>query len=621
MIHIVEDINCVIDWLETVDSFCLDTETVRKGNSPLKMDYYDTEVIMVQIGDKFDQFIIDTRKVDISKLKPYLEGTKLKIGHNIKYDYCVLFTSFGITLENVYDTMIVDQLLYNGLDYEFSLEKTLLRHTGLNPYSDQLSLFDPFIPKSTRTKFDNPFTYAQIFYGATDIISTARVYEKQLSLIQEMENLVNLENEFVLVAGDIELNGLPINVDKWLDLEELKTQEILKVEESLRKVADINWNSSKQVLTVFKSLDIPVELFDNSTGELKETVAASSFTASAKDKFPLIKEYLGYKELRKAVSSYGSKFLKKINPTTNRIHTNIFQILHTGRTSSNSVNLQNIIADQEYRECFESNNYLVACDFSNQEMHVLANKANEQIIIDGFNNGLDMHKLTGSIAYEVAYDDCTSEQRRVGKTVNFGIVYGIGPQKIARQFEMPVYKAKSIVKNYFKKYTKLETYFTECHNEVLTKGVISIDELGRKYISPDFIKLEYLSKVNPDPDIYVIRYDKRLKREIKIPVIDIVEKEKSRISAELMRLSQNYKIQGTSASMSKLAGVLLRRAQKTHKDLYKILILIHDEWIVESKKPELAAEILKQCMSEAAEFFIKKTKIKTDVSITKYWKK
>lgn len=606
MIHVIEnDISLLIYWLDNNDIYFIDTETRRKNLSNLKMDYYDTEVIMLQIGDKYNQYIIDTRTTNVEFLKKYLEDPKkLKVGHNIKYDYCVIKVNFDIVMENVYDTMIVDQLIYNGLDYKYSLEEVVYRHTGINPYSNQLSLFDPFIPKSSRNdiskKKTESFTAAEIFYGATDLISTNRVFDKQLLLIEDMKELVDLENDFVLVVGDMELNGIPINVDKWLDLEEDNLQKLSEIESKLLAVAEINWNSSKQVLEVFKKLNIPVEIFDHKTGEIKESVNATSFTDKIKNDYPIIRTYIQYKEFKKAVSSYGSKFLTKVNPVTNRLHTNIIQILHTGRTASSNPNVQNIPREQEFRECFESDEYLIGCDFSNQEMHILANKSLDKTLIDGFNNGLDMHKLTGANAFDIPYEECDGTQRHVGKTINFGVVYGIGPSKIAKQFELSLGKSKTLIKNYYKNYTGLAPFFEECHKEVLTTGVITIDELGRKYTSSEFDRYKLLKSFKD------IAYYPELYSELGI------------LESKLKRLSQNYKIQGTAASMSKLAGVLLRKAAK---GVFRIILLVHDEWIIESNNPEQSSTILKECMSEASKRFVKLTTIKTDTSITKYWKK
>jgi DNA polymerase I-like protein with 3'-5' exonuclease and polymerase domains len=164
----------------------------------------------------------------------------LKVGHNISYDYKVLKVTNDIVLDKVHDTMVSEYVLNTGRTTAkgfYSLEKTHIRYFNTNPYGDQLSFFDPYIPKSTRSKFgDEPFSDAEIFYGATDIITTDKVYGAQLtSLIDnDLLRVAKLENKFVLCLGDMELEGMPIDVDRWLELDEWSKD---KKDEALTKLS------------------------------------------------------------------------------------------------------------------------------------------------------------------------------------------------------------------------------------------------------------------------------------------------------------------------------------------------------------------------------------------------
>lgn len=189
------------------------------------------------------------------------------------------------------------------------------------------------------------FDLAAVTYGCQDIISTDLVYESQLALIKEekLERVVKLENKFVLVLADMELNGMPIDVDRWLDLEEWTEG---KLAESLGVLTSqypevTNWNSHVQVKNLFRSLGINI-----STRDDKESVQELVIAEQA-GKFPIIADYLTYKKFSKLKSTYGSKFLKYVSVITDRIHSNFIQVLSTGRTSSTSPNMQNIVSEKE----------------------------------------------------------------------------------------------------------------------------------------------------------------------------------------------------------------------------------------------------------------------------------
>lgn len=312
---------------------------------------------MLQIGNRFEQWAMDVRAIkhedyeDLKQLQKLLLSRKLiKIGHNIKYDYQVL-DNMGISVDHVYDTMLGEHIRYTGLHQEkgfYSLEETLARYTGLRPYGNQLELFKPWIPKKLRNEIGamDKFDLAAVTYGCQDIISTDLVYQLQLKYLTE-NNLLRvskLENKFVLVLADMELAGMPLNVDRWLELEEWTEGKISIALQMLQEqYPEIeNWNSHVQVKKLFKSLGINV-----STQDGKDSVQELVIKEQEKD-YPIIGDYLKYKGFSKLKSTYGAKFLKYLSP--DRIHSNFVQILSTGRTSSTSPNMQNIVS---YKDDFK----------------------------------------------------------------------------------------------------------------------------------------------------------------------------------------------------------------------------------------------------------------------------
>lgn len=340
----------VIKYLSSINEIYLDTETGlgKEGSRQIKL---------LQVGDEKHQFVIDCEAVDVSSLKKFIEGSKLKIGHNLKFDAKILKYNYNWELNNIYDTMIVEQLLHCGLSTPkgfYSLEQCCVRYSGINPYSDQLSLFDPFIPKKIRMKADT--TPEFIFYAATDLISTYRVYTAQQLLIKnrKMEKLVKLECEYTLVLADMEYVGFPISSPRWTYLDRWINRKLdTKLTELNSLHPEIaNWNSSPQVGKLFKELGMNITIKDKKkTIKLKKDVFKDSVQEIVISKFikeyPIVGTYLDYKKFKKLASTYGVSFLKNVDPITNRIHSSYWQILNTGRISSSSPNMQNIISESE----------------------------------------------------------------------------------------------------------------------------------------------------------------------------------------------------------------------------------------------------------------------------------
>lgn len=202
---------------------------------------------MFQIGDEHDQWVIDTREYNLNLIKDILESDKiLKIQHNIKYDYKVLKNYFKIEMNSVWDTLVAEQIIdcgYTRAKGYYSLQSTHQRYYNTDPYGDQLSLFDPFIPKNKRNeiskKANEPFTLEEIFYGATDIITATKVFKAQHKIVESRKqlDLMKLENDFALVLGDCELNGMPINEDRWRELAKWSQE---RSEEELEKLRTLH---------------------------------------------------------------------------------------------------------------------------------------------------------------------------------------------------------------------------------------------------------------------------------------------------------------------------------------------------------------------------------------------
>tara|TARA_R110000851_G_scaffold315229_4_gene477591 strand:- start:2027 stop:2707 length:681 start_codon:yes stop_codon:yes gene_type:complete len=197
------------EYLKDETLISIDIETTRKYGGKYTgegLEPHLTNIVMLQIGDKKRQYVIDYRYTDISPLLPLLLDPKITfLGHNVKFEYKHLFHNTGVRLENLYDTMIVEQILFNGLNKKASLEALNLKYLGIQ------------VNKATRLEFltigDRPFTIDQITYGAQDVIHPLLIREKQLVDIErkQIHNCVNLEMLFIPVLGDIEYKGMHFN--------------------------------------------------------------------------------------------------------------------------------------------------------------------------------------------------------------------------------------------------------------------------------------------------------------------------------------------------------------------------------------------------------------------------
>lgn len=442
-------LNECINYLKKIKEIGLDIETTRKyPKYKYREDIYKpgldpfvTNICMLQIGDDNKQFIIDVRNVDITPLKEILESEEyLKIGHNLKFEVKHLLHSYDIYVQNVWDTMICERVLYNGEKLGYSLEALMKRHLGYENHQNN-TLFDSieedyededfdvfdfidgkkeklYIDKSIRTQFieigDKPFTEDQILYGATDITAPLQLYN-----IQKEGRYVNgelykpdigfkLENKFVPVIGRIELRGIKVNIDGWLELFEKNTKLYIEKKERLDKwVTDnyprysrtdlfseqeclVDWKSPAEVVKFARYLEFCPKEKSKQTGKMEYTVGAKAmfkllsnknkenFFAGNEINFEgkndiqaFILNFLLLKKTQQLTTTFGKEWLRYIHPVTGKVYSNFIQLMNTGRMSSTSINLQQVPNGDEWRGLFipEKGNNLICTDYAAQEVN------------------------------------------------------------------------------------------------------------------------------------------------------------------------------------------------------------------------------------------------------------
>lgn len=534
----------IIEELQNETIICLDCET--EGINPLKH-----KVILLQLGTlSGDQYLIDCRDFDITELQTLLEDpNKTFVGHNIKFDYNML-KQYNIVLSNVYDTMIVDQVIHNGKYDQDEIRKNK-RYSLAGVYKHY---FNKTIEKTVRNEFpslkERNFTDNQILYGANDVKYPLEIKVKQEELIKkyDLEVKVRLENKVVLPIGDMEYNGIKVDTVKFLSLvdkykirskqtEQLLDEYLINKNPKYKKQAfqldlfggrearltDVQWNSSQQVLDILEK-EFNIIPKDKHGKVSSGANAFSILDYSAYDK--ILDLILQYREELKIIDSFGEEYIKNSVYKDGRIHTQFNQIVETGRMSSRKPNMQQLPAG-EHRDCFiaEPGHKLSCADFSSQESVIMANLANDESFIEYFKqDGNDIHSYVATKLFTAMFgkefivtkDNENKEYRHKGKTLNFGISFGMSAYTLSKTLHITVEEAQEIIDSFFKAFPALKNFFAQSRKFGVQNGYIRTNDI-----------------------IKGIRW---FKDHDKLKTLEGIEKLKLQGSIE--RKSQNTKIQG-----------------------------------------------------------------------------
>ena len=329
--------------------------------------------------------------------------------------------------------------------------------------------------------------------------------EKEVEKL-ELNSVVDLENKAVLALAEMEYNGIVLNPAEWLSLTEKAEQTVVEYENELdsmvyndprlkrfklqyvqqdmfggesRKV-NIKWSSPLQMKKLLEDLGIK-GLEGTSEKEITKY----------QNQYPLVKKFIDYKKQQKLVTTYGREFLGYINPATGRIHTNFWQILETGRLSSNEPNMQNIPAKPEYLACFKApaGYKMVVGDYSGQELRMITQGSQDPVWVDAFNQGKDLHGEIASMVFGIPITEVKSKPefvfvgetkvylrgkspRDVAKTINFMLAYGGSEFKLSGTLGITVDEAKAIITKYFEMVPKVKSFLSACAYYGVQKGYI-----------------------------------------------------------------------------------------------------------------------------------------------------
>lgn len=552
-----EKITSLIQTLEKAELISFDTETTG-------IDAHSAELVGMVFSLKPHEAYYVPVSADqkeamvlVARFKNVLENPSIpKVGQNIKYDMTIM-KWYGVELAGtLFDTMIahylcepdlrhkLDYLTETYLDYKMVPIEDLIGKSGKN----QLSMRDVSLEKVKEYAGED-----------ADLTLQLKPVLSEMMIQNHLNDLYHaIEMPLIRVLCDVEYEGVRIN-DTFLnayskDLENL----IISKEQEIYKNAGCHFNiaSPKQVGEVlFDRLQVPYRWKKTSTGQYSTDFEKLSELAG---EHIVIDSILEHRKFSKLKSTYVDALPTMINQKTGRIHTNFNQArAATGRLSSENPNLQNIPirdeAGREIRKAFiprDENHILLAADYSQIELRIIAHVSKDESMIEAFSMGNDFHTATAAKVFKVDIDKVTSDQRRNAKTVNFSIIYGAGAVNLSRQLNISRKEAADLIQQYFTEFKGLKRYMEETVAFAREHGYVQT-LMGRR---------RYLRDINS---------------------------RNSLTASNAERAAINTPIQGSAADMIKIAMINIHQSFKEHKFSSAMILQVHDELVFDVYKPEL----------------------------------
>lgn len=541
------------------NSVCFDTETT--GLNPLTATLVGI-AFSWEVGKGFYIPVPEDQEAAqevVELLRPFFEAEHIeKVGQNLKYDIKVL-DKYNIKVAGkLFDTMLAHYLINPDMRHNMDV----LAETYLNYTPVSITELIGKKGKNQRSMREVPLEQ-QTEYAVEDADITLQLkqhFETELGSAN-IERLFNdIEIPLLRVLAAMELEGINLDADFLKSLSADLDADIKTLEAKIYEVAGETFNiaSPKQLgIVLFENLKLVDKPKKTKTGQYATSEDILSYLAKDHE---IIQNILEYRGLSKLKSTYIDALPTQIEPTTGRVHTDYMQtVAATGRLSSNNPNLQNIPIRTErgrqVRKAFVPRNdeyILLAADYSQIELRIIAALSNEETMITAFKNGEDIHASTASQVFNVPLSEVTREQRSNAKTVNFGIVYGVSAFGLSNQTNLSRGEAKDLIDTYYETYPKLKSYMSAQVDFARDNGYVQT-VLGRR---------RYLKDINSRNGVV-------------------------RGAAE--RNAVNAPIQGSAADIIKIAMIAIYNALEAGNYKSKMLLQVHDELVFDIYKPELEA--------------------------------
>ena len=521
-------------------------------------------------------------------LRPFFENDQIiKVGHNLKFDIKVLF-KYDISVSGpLYDTMVahylinpdmrhnLDTLSESYLNYSPISIETLIGKKGKN----QGSMRD--VPAEEVTDYASE--------DADLALQLKKIFDKELNENGVKDIFNDIEIPIINVLADMEKEGINIDSSYLSKLDKEFDIELSKLKGGIFEMSgeEFNLNSPKQLGDIlFEKLKLVSKPKKTKTGQYSTSEEVLSGLAGEHE---IIKNILEWRSLDKLQNTYVRSLPNEVNKRTGRIHTKFNQtVTTTGRLSSNNPNLQNIpirtLNGQKIREAFipRSGEFeLLAADYSQIELRVIASISKDKNMVDAFIQNQDIHTITAAKIYNVDLDDVSREQRGNAKTVNFGIIYGVSAFGLSQQTNLSRAESKIMIDSYFENYPGLKDYMSSQIDFARNNGYVQTI-MGRR---------RYLQNINSQNNML-------------------------RSGAE--RNAINAPIQGSAADIIKIAMIRVHEKFKEQSLKSKMLLQVHDELVFDVHKLEkdIVKDIVKDTMESAVKLLVP---LKIDLEFGKNW--
>lgn len=524
----------------------------------------------------------------LEQFRPFFESEEIeKIGQNLKYDIKVL-AKYDIEVNGkLFDTMLAHYLINPDMRHNMDvLSETYLNYTPISiteligkKGKNQLSMREvPLIQQTEYAGEDADITF-----------QLKKHFEKELGEANTKKLFDDIEVPLLRVLAAMELEGINLDTHFLNSLKEALDTDIANLEKNIYEEAGETFNiaSPKQLGDIlFDKMKLVDKPKKTKTGQYSTAEDVLSYLA--KD-HKIIRDILDYRGLTKLKSTYVDALPNQVEPSTGHVHTDYMQtVAATGRLSSNNPNLQNIPIRTErgrqVRKAFVPRNddyILLAADYSQIELRIIAALSKEDNMIEAFKHGEDIHASTAAKVFNVDIKDVTREQRSNAKTVNFGIIYGVSAFGLSNQTDLSRSEAKELIDTYYETYPKLKQYISDQVHFAREHGYVQT-VLGRR---------RYLKDINSRNAVV-------------------------RGAAE--RNAVNAPIQGSAADIIKIAMINIHKKLKEGQYKTKMLLQVHDELVFDVYKPEVEA-IKPLIKSEMEEAYTLTVPLKVDIGTGNNW--
>lgn len=437
-------------------------------------------------------------------------------------------------------------------------------------------------------------------YNVSSFEDLAEKQKEKFSRLPKLKSLFyDIELPLVSVLWQMEQNGILLDSKCLRDVGKELTEVIIKLEDELKKEIGfaINLNSATQVGNYLVEKE-GVPLAKTKTGRYATNEQELSQHAA---QFPIIEKLLQYRELTKLRSTYVESLITKVDEQE-RIHTTYHQVaVNTGRLASSNPNMQNIPVTSEFglkiKSCFiaPEGKVLISFDYSQQELRILAHLTGEESLVKAFQENKDVHRTTASNLFGVDYDKVTKQQRAAAKTVNFGIIYGMGSYGLSQGLRIPVDVAQTFIDTFYETYPKIKTFYDTYLKEGKENGYVETI-LGRRRNTFEYPGQKFIDN-------------------------------------NLRRVLINYPIQGSAADLMKKAMVSIQKEILDKDPSVKLLLQIHDDLVFEIDDPSTSSlqsggqagqgekleQFVKQVRKVMCSVYPLSVPIEVDVKVGKRW--